>query len=766
MLLFVLSGLPLVSFAANTSEEQVSKKIFDILKNLDDKSSLEEISEMKKEVQAISDDLREKISRLEDEISQLDFVLPAVDNKGGDNNLSGEADSGIDKAREEKEADLSRLKLNLIVSRDAKNRLNEASREKLIHNLTYRNDELLSILKRNTLSGDNSPYRSFSWPSHDPAALELKNITPPIFVFFPALLLLLILIAGSIPVVRSAMLQFCKEDIFYYLDSILLQKSLFFRIVIVFFSLAVIGNWCFPGTDFLHVVLSWIALFFFFWATVPIGTRVVLYRLMACKSSDIGPERWTEWFYWRLFSFFTAVLFLCFSNLLFYFFPYGIRSVVRVVFLFCSLGFLAFFFSYLARKFSQSILCRLLRYTVWGCFFLSVGLEILGYQNLVNFLLKGVMETMILFALYLFCHDGIELFSGIIKNSSGHIFHKFISDEGELSQKKETEGSGNVAKFALKTMLYISFPYAVISVWSGVSDGATWFRQSFIEGFQLGNIVISPAMIMAAVVVVLAGWPGVSYLQQIVDRFWLGKADISGNIKEIILTVFRYFSYALLILVGLNIAGLSLSGLGIILGALSVGIGFGLQNVVNNFVSGLILVFEQPIKKGDWIAVGSTEGYVKKISIRSTVIETFDRADVIVPNSELISGQVKNMMLYNNRGRLRLSIGVAYGSDTRLVEKLLLSVTENKPEIIGREENFSLRPRVYFQEFGESSLNFDLLCYLRNVDNRVSVKSSLNFEIEQLFRKHEIEIPFPQRDIRIIGANAGIKQSDQQRAEL
>ncbi len=131
--------------------------------------------------------------------------------------------------------------------------------------------------------------------------------------------------------------------------------------------------------------------------------------------------------------------------------------------------------------------------------------------------------------------------------------------------------------------------------------------------------------------------------------------------------------------------------------------GAGLLGRVNNFVSGLILLFERPIKRGDWIIVGNTEGYVKKISVRSTIIQTFDKSDVIVPNSELISSQVTNWMLHDIRGRVVVPVGVAYGRDTGLVKELMLEVANSHPRVI--TDGSVPKPRVLFMEFGDSSLN-------------------------------------------------------------
>jgi len=207
------------------------------------------------------------------------------------------------------------------------------------------------------------------------------------------------------------------------------------------------------------------------------------------------------------------------------------------------------------------------------------------------------------------------------------------------------------------------------------------------------------------------------------------------------------------------VAGVEFTNLAIIAGALSVGIGFGLQNIVNNFVSGLILLVERPIRTGDWIMVGSTEGYVKKISIRSTQIQTFDRADVIVPNSELISGQVTNWMLSDPWGRVRVPVGVAYGSDTARVMEILLDVANKHPLVITNYPGVG-QPRALFRAFGDSSLDFELRCFIRDVDKRLATISDLNLAIDAAFREAGIEIPFPQRDLHFRnGAPSGVPAS-------
>lgn len=196
--------------------------------------------------------------------------------------------------------------------------------------------------------------------------------------------------------------------------------------------------------------------------------------------------------------------------------------------------------------------------------------------------------------------------------------------------------------------------------------------------------------------------------------------------------------------VAFQFIGINLSGLAVIFGLLSVGIGFGLQNVTSNFVSGLILLFEKPIKVGDRISVGDTEGDVVAINMRSTTISTIDNIAIIVPNADFIAQNVINWSYGDKRLRLNVMVGVSYSSDLETVLRCLKEVALENKEVLRSPE-----PVVHFTEFGDSSWNMVLRCWIADPKKHQLVQSDLNCAIVRKFRENKVEIPFPQRDLHL-----------------
>lgn len=219
----------------------------------------------------------------------------------------------------------------------------------------------------------------------------------------------------------------------------------------------------------------------------------------------------------------------------------------------------------------------------------------------------------------------------------------------------------------------------------------------------------------------------------------------------------RIFGYSFIAFgsyLGLQFAGIDLSSLALLAGAIGVGLGFGLQNIISNFVSGIIILVERPITLGDRVEVGGVEGRVTKISLRSTTVVTNDNITIIVPNSDFITSRVTNWSHGDPKVRFRIPVGVAYGTDPEMLRKLLVGVARQHPLVLAAPE-----PELRFTGFGESSLDFQLLVWTQELSHRPGrLRSDLYFAIEAALRANKIEIPFPQRDVHIRTPDAGHHQ--------
>lgn len=264
------------------------------------------------------------------------------------------------------------------------------------------------------------------------------------------------------------------------------------------------------------------------------------------------------------------------------------------------------------------------------------------------------------------------------------------------------------------------------------------------DGVAIGESRFSLSDLLVFMAVFGVGYVITRLLQKTVRKsvFPRTKLDIGG--KTAILSGMGYVGITLAGLAAVSATGLDLSSLAIVAGALSLGIGFGLQTIVSNFVSGIILLIERPIKEGDWIIAGGHEGIVRKISVRATLVDTFDRCAVVIPNSELIAGSVLNWTSPDHTGRLKIPVGVAYGTDVEKVKEILLSIALAHSMVMKYPA-----PSVVFQSFGASSLDFELRCFLRDINYVLSTKSDINFEIYKKFEEEGIEIPFAQSDITL-----------------
>jgi small-conductance mechanosensitive channel len=257
------------------------------------------------------------------------------------------------------------------------------------------------------------------------------------------------------------------------------------------------------------------------------------------------------------------------------------------------------------------------------------------------------------------------------------------------------------------------------------------------ESYALQDMILLVLMVLALVI-------GSKIIADLFKARILSLARINRGAQEAIAVILRYTLLVIGMIVLLPIWGLDLSSFAILASALGVGIGFGFQDIAKNFGSGIVLIFERPIQVGDFVEVGEFLGTIERIGARSTLIRTLDQVSIIIPNSRFLEDEVINWSHDNPVSRLHLPVGVSYSSDVETVRSVLLEAAKNHPFILSHP-----KPSVLFQGFGDSSLDFELLVWTRDPSKQLFIKSDLNFRIERLFREHQVEIPFPQRDLHV-----------------
>lgn len=373
-----------------------------------------------------------------------------------------------------------------------------------------------------------------------------------------------------------------------------------------------------------------------------------------------------------------------------------------------------------------------------GAVVLSAALvaQVAGYAMLASRLVESSVQTVFL---GLFAAMAIRLGQGGIA---------FLFNLAAVRRQRFFHTFGDELIRRLKGLLkFLVIAYALVlllEVW-GIYDtlGQAWTAIMAFQ-FTLGEVTVTMHMLVLAVVVlyfaIVLSW----VLRGLLESEVFPRQGVDRGVGDSIKKLLHYLLVFIGFMLAIGAAGVELKHFAVLAGAFGIGIGFGLQNIVNNFVSGLILLFERPVKVGDIVVMSGQWAHVRKIGLRSTVVETFDRAEIIVPNSQLISEQVTNWTLSSNMARLVFPVGVAYGSDVAAVLRILLEIAEQNEMVVSYPA-----PSPVFTGFGESSLDFELRVWLDDPNNLIAARSDLGMEVDHRFREAGIEIPFPQRDLHL-----------------
>ncbi|MEQ9609863.1 MAG: mechanosensitive ion channel, partial [Kiloniellaceae bacterium] len=396
----------------------------------------------------------------------------------------------------------------------------------------------------------------------------------------------------------------------------------------------------------------------------------------------------------------------------------------------------------------ESTFWRAVRRLIALAAFFSILASLVGYADLAAFLVQNLLISLVTLS-------GLAILRGLMREVIGAWLRSgFMREALEIRHVAR-----NRIKFWLRALLDV-----VLIVFGTVIIASIWFSpfgefwteaRRLLSGVTIGGVTISFSDMLVALVIFAAILLLTRLFQRVLRSRVLPQTGFDSGVQNSLSAGFGYIGVILAVVFGISALGVDLSNIALIAGALSVGIGFGLQTVVSNFVSGIILLIERPIKVGDWVMVGGNEGTVKQITVRSTELQTFQRASVIIPNSDFISTSVINWTHKDHYGRIEVAVGVAYGSDVEKVRAVLLDCAQKHEQVLTSPE-----PQVLFMNFGASSLDFELRCFTNEVSYRLSISSDLRFTIDKAFRKAGIEIPFPQHVVHFADPTQGAKVTE------
>ncbi len=347
----------------------------------------------------------------------------------------------------------------------------------------------------------------------------------------------------------------------------------------------------------------------------------------------------------------------------------------------------------------------------------------IGYVNIGNLLIWPWIQTLALLGLLILLQD-------------------FIADIFNMLKRGQEGAREGLAPLLIGfALVVLSIPLFLL-IWGASGNELAEYWVRFRQGATLGGVRLSPGAVLMFILVFAIGYSITRGVQGAMRTSVLPKTKLDAGGQNAVVSGIGYIGIILAAMLAITSAGIDLSSFAIVAGALSVGIGFGLQNIVSNFVSGIILLIERPVSVGDWISAGGQQGIVKRISVRATSVETFDKQQVIVPNSDLISQPVTNWTRQSKTGRIIIPIGVSYGSDTRKVHRILTEIIEDQPLV-----TIDPPPAVLFRGITVDALNFEIRAVISDIGSGLGVTSEVYHQIVERFVTEGIGMPFTTRDI-------------------
>lgn len=366
----------------------------------------------------------------------------------------------------------------------------------------------------------------------------------------------------------------------------------------------------------------------------------------------------------------------------------------------------------------------------------SAIFNVLGNGSLAALIQVGAVNTIVLAA---GLHAGVR-----VLNEIAHLLAEALERRGVRSVMRNRVGFvRSVTRF--NSLVGVSIWAYYSTILFGIDEPVTAAVRGVLTAqWTLGTVTLSLGRIVAFVIAVWVAIKASRMTQIVLNDDVLPQFLLPRGVPNAISTFANYAIVIIGIFVGAGILGIGLSNLALIVGALGVGIGFGLQNIVNNFVSGLILLFERPVQVGDAVQLGTVSGRISRIGFRASHVRTYNGSEVVVPNGELVSTQLINWTLSDRRRRLELGVGVAYGTDPERVEAVLLQVLKDDPEVL-----VDPVPIIVFEAFGDSSLNFRIMAWIADYETGWKSTHRINVAIARAFAAEGIEVPFPQRDLHV-----------------